>query len=134
MSHEVSPFLFNSSNNEKTGDGSNVEESSTLPSAASQRRKRVSGTSSLGQPPVSAPSQSRPLSTVNHDAPQPNPTPAKEKQPCSDRYRIYKARKLREMLKEELRKEKVSERTVVQALLLTQPSKSHTTTFVLIVI
>ncbi|XP_063137566.1 transcription factor TFIIIB component B'' homolog isoform X2 [Rattus norvegicus] len=95
-----------SSNNEKTGDGSNVEESSTLPSAASQRRKRVSGTSSLGQPPVSAPSQSRPLSTVNHDAPQPNPTPAKEKQPCSDRYRIYKARKLREMLKEELRKEK----------------------------
>lgn len=95
-----------SSNNEKTGDGSNVEESSTLPSAASQRRKRVSGTSSLGQPPVSAPPQSRPLSTVNHDAPQPNPTPAKEKQPCSDRYRIYKARKLREMLKEELRKEK----------------------------
>uniref|UniRef100_A0A8C0R3Z1 BDP1ral transcription factor IIIB subunit n=1 Tax=Canis lupus dingo TaxID=286419 RepID=A0A8C0R3Z1_CANLU len=29
-----------------------------------------------------------------------------KKQPCSDRYRIYKAQKLREMLKEELRKEK----------------------------
>ncbi|XP_029324050.1 transcription factor TFIIIB component B'' homolog isoform X4 [Mus caroli] len=94
------------SSDEKTGDKNNAAESSTLSSASSQRRKRVSSTSSLVQSPGSAPSQSRPLSTVNHDAPQPNPTPAKEKQPCSDRYRIYKARKLREMLKEELRKEK----------------------------
>lgn len=94
------------SSDEKTGDKNNAAESSTLSSASSQRRKRVSSTSSLVQPSGSAPSQSRPLSTVDHDAPQPNPTPAKEKQPCSDRYRIYKARKLREMLKEELRKEK----------------------------
>jgi transcription factor TFIIIB component B'' len=108
MSHDVS-FLFNSNSDEKTGDKNNAAESSTLSSASSQRRKRVSSTSSLVQPSGSAPSQSRPLSTVDHDAPQPNPTPAKEKQPCSDRYRIYKARKLREMLKEELRKEKVSE-------------------------
>lgn len=93
------------SSDEKTGDENNVAESSTL-SSASQRRKRVSSTSSPVQPPGSAPSQSRPLSTVNHDAPQSDPTPAKEKQPCSDRYRIYKARKLREMLKEELKKEK----------------------------
>lgn len=94
------------SSDEKTGDETNAAESSTSSSAASQRRKRVSSTASPVQPPGSAPSQSRPSSTVNHDAPQPNPAPAKEKQPCSDRYRIYKARKLREMLKEELRKEK----------------------------
>ncbi|XP_076783394.1 transcription factor TFIIIB component B'' homolog isoform X2 [Arvicanthis niloticus] len=93
------------SSDEKTGDENNVAESSTL-SSASQRRKRVSSTSSPVQPPGSAPSQNRPLSTVNQDVPQSDPTPAKEKQPCSDRYRIYKARKLREMLKEELKKEK----------------------------
>lgn len=96
------------SSDEKAGDENAAAESSTL-SSASQRRKRVSSTASLVQPPGSAPSQSHPFSIVNHDAPQSNPTPAKEKQPCSDRYRIYKARKLREMLKEELRKEKVSE-------------------------
>ncbi|KAI4579288.1 hypothetical protein MJG53_001160 [Ovis ammon polii x Ovis aries] len=44
--------------------------------------------------------------SINQEAPQPNPVPTKGKQPCSDRYRIYKAQKLREMLKEELRKEK----------------------------
>lgn len=114
------------SSNEKAGDENNVEESSKSSSTVSQRRKRVSSTSSVVRPAVSVPSQSHPLSPVNHDAPQPNPAPAKEKQPnpapakdkqpnpapakdkqpCSDRYRIYKARKLREMLKEELRKEK----------------------------
>ncbi|XP_027257434.1 transcription factor TFIIIB component B'' homolog isoform X2 [Cricetulus griseus] len=95
---------FNSDS--KTGDENNVEESSKSSNTVSQRRKRLSSTSSLAKPTVSVPSQCHPISTVNHDAPQPNPTPAKEKQPCSDRYRIYKARKLREMLKEELRKEK----------------------------
>ncbi|XP_052015316.1 transcription factor TFIIIB component B'' homolog isoform X2 [Apodemus sylvaticus] len=94
------------SSDEKTGDETNAAGSSTPSCAASQRRKRVPSTTSPVQPPGSAPSQSRPSSTVNHDAPQPNPSPAKEKQPCSDRYQIYKARKLREMLKEELRKEK----------------------------
>ncbi|XP_051028423.1 transcription factor TFIIIB component B'' homolog [Acomys russatus] len=144
------------SSDEKTGDENNVKESSKLSSTVSQRRKRVSSTSSVVRPAVSVPSQSHPLSTVNHDAPQPSPAPAKDrqpspalakdrqpspapakdsqpspapakdrqpsrapakdrqpspalakdKQPCSDRYRIYKARKLREMLKEELRKEK----------------------------
>ncbi|OBS70308.1 hypothetical protein A6R68_01154, partial [Neotoma lepida] len=94
-----------SSSDAKTGDENNVEESSKSSSTVSQRRKRVSSASSLVKP-VSVPSQCHPLPTVNHDAPQPNPTPAKEKQLCSDRYRIYKARKLREMLKEELRKEK----------------------------
>ncbi|KAM4871128.1 transcription factor TFIIIB component B'' homolog isoform X1 [Urocitellus parryii] len=94
------------SSDEKIGGENNVEESSKLFSTVSQRRKRVSSTSSLVKPSVSVPSQSHPLSTVNQDAPQPNPIPTKEKQPCSDRYRIYKAQKLREMLKEELRKEK----------------------------
>uniref|UniRef100_A0A8C6RUI5 B double prime 1, subunit of RNA polymerase III transcription initiation factor IIIB n=1 Tax=Nannospalax galili TaxID=1026970 RepID=A0A8C6RUI5_NANGA len=86
--------------------GENVEESSKSSSTVSQRRKRISSTSSLVKPAVSVSSQSQPLSTVNQDAAQPSPIPTKEKQPCSDRYRIYKAQKLREMLKEELRKEK----------------------------
>ncbi|XP_040584827.1 transcription factor TFIIIB component B'' homolog isoform X3 [Mesocricetus auratus] len=94
------------SSDAKAGDENNVEESSKSSSAVPQRRKPSSSTSSLAKPTVSVPSQCHPLSTVSHDAPQPDPTPAKEKQPCSDRYRIYKARKLREMLKEELRKEK----------------------------
>ncbi|XP_057645601.1 transcription factor TFIIIB component B'' homolog isoform X5 [Chionomys nivalis] len=94
------------SSDAKTGDENNVEESSKPSSTVSQRRKRVPSTSSLAKPTVSVPSQCQPLSAVNHDAPQPSPAPAKEKPPCSDRYRIYKARKLREMLKEELRKEK----------------------------
>lgn len=94
------------SSDAKTGDENNVEESSKPSSTVSQRRKRVPSTSSLAKPIVSVPSQCQPLSAVNHDAPQPSPAPAKDKPPCSDRYRIYKARKLREMLKEELRKEK----------------------------
>ncbi|KAM9679943.1 transcription factor TFIIIB component B'' homolog isoform 1-T1 [Dama dama] len=91
---------------EKTDDGKDVEESSKPSSTVSQRRKRIPSTSSLVKPNVSVPSEPHPLSTVNQEAPQPSPVPAKEKQPCSDRYRIYKAQKLREMLKEELRKEK----------------------------
>nr|XP_005889421.1 PREDICTED: transcription factor TFIIIB component B'' homolog [Bos mutus] len=91
---------------EKTDDGKDVEESSKPSSTVSQRRKRIPTTSSLVKPSVSVPSEPHPLSTVNQEAPQPNPVPTKEKQPCSDRYRIYKAQKLREMLKEELRKEK----------------------------
>ncbi|XP_057597481.1 transcription factor TFIIIB component B'' homolog isoform X2 [Hippopotamus amphibius kiboko] len=94
------------SSDEKTDGGKDVEESSKSSSAVSQRRKRVSSTSSLDKPGVSVPSEPHPLSTVNQEAPQPDPGPTEEKQPCSDRYRIYKARKLREMLKEELRKEK----------------------------
>ncbi|KAL6043869.1 hypothetical protein STEG23_011825 [Scotinomys teguina] len=95
-----------SSSDSKTGDENNDEESRKSSSAVSQRRKRVSGTAGLVKPTVGVPSQCLPLPTVNHDTAQPDPPPAKEKQPCSDRYRIYKARKLREMLKEELRKEK----------------------------
>ncbi|XP_058918523.1 transcription factor TFIIIB component B'' homolog isoform X2 [Kogia breviceps] len=94
------------SSDEKTDGGKDVEESSKSSSTVSQRRKRVSSTFSLVKPSVSVPSEPHPLSTVNQEAPQPNPVPTKEKQPCSDRYRIYKAQKLREMLKEELRKEK----------------------------
>ncbi|XP_060256220.1 transcription factor TFIIIB component B'' homolog isoform X5 [Ovis aries] len=91
---------------EKTDDGKDVEESSKPSFTVSQKRKRIPSTSSLVKPSVSVPSEPHPLSTVNQEAPQPNPVPTKEKQPCSDRYRIYKAQKLREMLKEELRKEK----------------------------
>ncbi|XP_046521761.1 transcription factor TFIIIB component B'' homolog isoform X2 [Equus quagga] len=88
-------------------DGENVvEESGKSSSTVSQRKKRVSRTPTLVKPSVSVPSEPHPLSPVNKEAPQPDPVPAKEKQPCSDRYRIYKAQKLREMLKEELRKEK----------------------------
>ncbi|KAL1783607.1 transcription factor TFIIIB component B-like isoform X2 [Sigmodon hispidus] len=95
-----------SSSEAKTSDENNVEESSKLSSTVSQRRKRVSSTCTLVKPNISVPAQCQPSSIVNHNDPQPSPTPAKEKQPYSDRYRIYKARKLREMLKEELRKEK----------------------------
>uniref|UniRef100_A0A5F7ZQL4 B double prime 1, subunit of RNA polymerase III transcription initiation factor IIIB n=1 Tax=Macaca mulatta TaxID=9544 RepID=A0A5F7ZQL4_MACMU len=91
---------------EKTGSDNDVEESSRSSPTVSQRRKRISSTSSLVKASVSVPSESHPLSTVNQEAAQPTATPTKEKQPCSDRYRIYKAQKLREMLKEELRKEK----------------------------
>ncbi|XP_055968390.1 transcription factor TFIIIB component B'' homolog [Sorex fumeus] len=95
------------SGDEKT-DGENdvVEESSKSSSIVSQRRKRISSTSSVVKPNVSVPSEPEPLSAVNSEVPTPSPVPTAEKQPCSDRYRIYKARKLREMLKEELRKEK----------------------------
>uniref|UniRef100_A0A2K6MP65 BDP1ral transcription factor IIIB subunit n=1 Tax=Rhinopithecus bieti TaxID=61621 RepID=A0A2K6MP65_RHIBE len=94
------------SSSEKTGSDNDVEESSRSSPTVSQRRKRISSTSSLVKASVSVPSESHPLSTVNQEAAQPTTTPTKEKQPCSDRYRIYKAQKLREMLKEELRKEK----------------------------
>uniref|UniRef100_A0A8C9AC22 Myb-like domain-containing protein n=1 Tax=Prolemur simus TaxID=1328070 RepID=A0A8C9AC22_PROSS len=90
----------------KTGDEKDVEESSKCSFTVSQRRKRLSSTSSLAKPSVSVTTESHPSSTVNQETLQPNPIPTREKQPCSDRYRIYKAQKLREMLKEELRKEK----------------------------
>ncbi|KAG8524637.1 Transcription factor TFIIIB component B, partial [Galemys pyrenaicus] len=90
----------------KTGGESEVEESSKSSSTVSQRKKRISSTSNLVKPNVSVPSVPDPLPTVNQEALQPNSIPPKEKQPCSDRYRIYKTQKLREMLKEELRKEK----------------------------
>ncbi|XP_006900108.1 PREDICTED: transcription factor TFIIIB component B'' homolog [Elephantulus edwardii] len=92
-------------NDEKTDGENNVEESSKSPPTASQRRKRVSSTSCLDKLGVIVPSEPHPLSPIQ-EVPQPSPVPAKEKQPCSDRYRIYKAQKLREMLREELRKEK----------------------------
>ncbi|XP_017383085.1 transcription factor TFIIIB component B'' homolog isoform X2 [Cebus imitator] len=91
---------------EKTASDNDVKESSKSSSTVSQRRKRISSTSPLVKSSVSVSSESHPLSPVNQVAPQPIATPTKEKQPCSDRYRIYKAQKLREMLKEELRKEK----------------------------
>ncbi|XP_053445085.1 transcription factor TFIIIB component B'' homolog isoform X2 [Nycticebus coucang] len=94
------------SSDEKIGDEKDVEESNKSSCIVSHKRKRMPSTSSLVKPSVSFPSESPPLSTVNQETPQPNPSPTKEKQPCSDRYRIYKAQKLREMLKEELRKEK----------------------------
>uniref|UniRef100_A0A673VIG4 B double prime 1, subunit of RNA polymerase III transcription initiation factor IIIB n=1 Tax=Suricata suricatta TaxID=37032 RepID=A0A673VIG4_SURSU len=94
------------SSDEKTDNENYVEESSKSSSAVSQRRKRISSTTTLVKPGVSVPSESHPLSTVNQEVPQPKPVSTKEKQPCSDRYRIYKAQKLREMLREELRKEK----------------------------
>ncbi|XP_037384975.1 transcription factor TFIIIB component B'' homolog [Talpa occidentalis] len=97
----------NSFNSDKrTDDESDVEESSKSSTTVSQRKKRVSSTSNSVKPNVSIPSEPHPLPTVNQEAIQPNSIPPKEKQPCSDRYRIYKAQKLREMLKEELRKEK----------------------------
>ncbi|XP_008689539.2 transcription factor TFIIIB component B'' homolog [Ursus maritimus] len=95
-----------SSSDEKTDSENYVEEASKSSSTVSQRRKKVSSTPTLVKPGVSVPSESHPLSTVNQEVPQPNPLPTKEKQPCSDRYRLYKAQKLREMLKEELKKEK----------------------------
>ncbi|XP_036134591.1 transcription factor TFIIIB component B'' homolog isoform X2 [Molossus molossus] len=92
--------------NEKTDGKNDAEESSKSSTTVSQRRKRISSTPTVVKLSVSVPSVPHPLSTVNQEAPQPNPSPTKEKKSCSDRYRIYKAQKLREMLKEELRKEK----------------------------
>ncbi|XP_045703750.1 transcription factor TFIIIB component B'' homolog isoform X2 [Phyllostomus hastatus] len=94
------------SSDEKTDGKSDIEEPSKSSSTVSQRRKRISSTPTLVKPGVRVPPEPHPLSTVNQEAPKPNSVPTKEKQPCSDRYRIYKAQKLREMLKEELRKEK----------------------------
>ncbi|XP_022371067.1 transcription factor TFIIIB component B'' homolog [Enhydra lutris kenyoni] len=94
------------SSDEKTDSENYVEESSKSSSTVSQRRKRISSTPTLVKPGVTVPSESHPLSTVNQEVAQPNPVSTKEKQPCSDRYRLYKAQKLREILKEELRKEK----------------------------
>ncbi|XP_045042175.2 transcription factor TFIIIB component B'' homolog isoform X3 [Desmodus rotundus] len=94
------------SSDEKTDGKSDIEEPSKSSSTVSQRRKRISSTPTLVKPGVRVPPEPHPLCTVNQEAPQPNSVPTKEKQPCSDRYRIYKAQKLREMLKEELRKEK----------------------------
>ncbi|KAM8812641.1 transcription factor TFIIIB component B'' homolog [Rhynchonycteris naso] len=94
------------SSDEKTDGENDVEESSKFSFSVSQRRKRISSTPTLVKPSVNVPSETHPLSTVNQEAPQPNPIPTKEKRPCSDRHRIYKAQKLREMLKEELRREK----------------------------
>ncbi|KAM5264381.1 transcription factor TFIIIB component B'' homolog [Ctenodactylus gundi] len=91
---------------EKTGGENNVDESIKSSSTVTQRRKRVVSASSAVRPTGNVPSQSHPLPAVNEDSPEPKPSTAKEKQPYSDRYRIYKAQKLREMLKEELRKEK----------------------------
>ncbi|XP_074184954.1 transcription factor TFIIIB component B'' homolog isoform X2 [Rhinolophus sinicus] len=94
------------SSDEKTDGENDVEESGKSSSTVSQRRKRIPSIPTLVKPSVSVPSEPHPLSTVNQETSQPNPIPTEEKQPCSDRYRIYKAQKLREMLKEELRKEK----------------------------
>ncbi|KAM6224343.1 transcription factor TFIIIB component B'' homolog [Rhynchocyon petersi] len=96
-------------NDEKTGGEDNVGESSKSPPPVTQRRKRVSSTPSLDKPSASVPSETHPLSTINQEVPQPSTVATKEKKekpPCSDRYRLYKAQKLREMLKEELKKEK----------------------------
>ncbi|XP_012577341.1 PREDICTED: transcription factor TFIIIB component B'' homolog [Condylura cristata] len=114
-STDVSPVDFGGAepqektpgNSEKKTDGdSDVEETTKSSSAVSQRKKRISSTSNSVKPNVSIPSEPHPLSTVSQEALQSNSIPSKQKQPCSDRYRIYKAQKLREMLKEELRKEK----------------------------
>ncbi|XP_014649772.1 PREDICTED: transcription factor TFIIIB component B'' homolog [Ceratotherium simum simum] len=95
------------SSDEKPDGENDVEEPSKCSPTVSQRRKRISSTPTVVKPSVSVPSEPHPLEIpVNQAVPQPNSVPTKEKQPCSDRYRIYKAQKLREMLKEELRKEK----------------------------
>ncbi|XP_060047212.1 transcription factor TFIIIB component B'' homolog isoform X2 [Erinaceus europaeus] len=94
------------SSDEKTDGENDVQESSKSSSTASQRRKGLSSTSSPVKPNDNVPLEPCPLLTANQETQQPNPVPTKEKQPCSDRYRIYKAQKLREMLREELRKEK----------------------------
>ncbi|XP_051848515.1 transcription factor TFIIIB component B'' homolog [Antechinus flavipes] len=79
-------------------------QSSKCSPTALQRRKRLSTVSNLSK--SSAPASSVPQSfcTVQQEALQPSPLPGKEKQPCSDRYRILKAQKLREMLREEMTK------------------------------
>ncbi|XP_007486561.1 transcription factor TFIIIB component B'' homolog isoform X1 [Monodelphis domestica] len=81
-----------------------VGESSKSSPTSLQRRKQISTASSLTK--SSDPVQSTPQSscTVQQEALQPSPLPGKEKQQCSDRYRMLKAQKLREMLREEMTK------------------------------
>lgn len=59
---------------------------------------------------VPSPLKERPTqetSVAQEEKLPPKPSPVKEKRICSDRERILKARKLREMLKEELKKERM---------------------------
>ncbi|XP_068941093.1 transcription factor TFIIIB component B'' homolog isoform X2 [Petaurus breviceps papuanus] len=84
--------------------GDDAGQSSKSSMTVLQRRKRISTVPSLTK--SSAPASSVPQfsCTVQQESPQPSPLPVKEKQPCSDRYRILKAQKLREMLREEMTK------------------------------
>ncbi|XP_051499130.1 transcription factor TFIIIB component B'' homolog isoform X2 [Apus apus] len=62
------------------------------------------------QKSVPSPLKERPTqegSGIQEEKPPMKPAPVKEKRVCSDRERILKARKLREMLKEELKKERM---------------------------
>ncbi|XP_072462389.1 transcription factor TFIIIB component B'' homolog isoform X1 [Notamacropus eugenii] len=85
-----------------TGDGAGQSSKSSM--TVLQRRKRISTVPSLTKSSAPASSVPQSLGTVQEEAPQPSPLPVKEKQPCSDRYRILKAQKLREMLREEMTK------------------------------
>ncbi|XP_004949688.2 transcription factor TFIIIB component B'' homolog isoform X3 [Gallus gallus] len=61
---------------------------------------------------VPSPLKERPTqetSVAQEEKLPPKPSPVKEKRICSDRERILKARKLREMLKEELKKERMKQ-------------------------
>ncbi|XP_074060313.1 transcription factor TFIIIB component B'' homolog isoform X2 [Macrotis lagotis] len=84
--------------------GNDTGQSSKSSSTALQRRKRVSSVPSLTKSSALAPPVPQSLCTAQQEASQSSPLPGKEKQPCSDRYRILKAQKLREMLREEMTK------------------------------
>ncbi|XP_036620250.1 transcription factor TFIIIB component B'' homolog [Trichosurus vulpecula] len=89
---------------DETPAGDDAGQSSKSSSTVSQRRKRISTVPSLNKSSAPASSVPQSLCSVQQEAPQPSPLPVKEKQPCSDRHRILKAQKLREMLREEMTK------------------------------
>ncbi|XP_027719977.1 transcription factor TFIIIB component B'' homolog isoform X2 [Vombatus ursinus] len=89
---------------DETPAGNDAGQSSKSSPAVLQRRKRISTVPSPTKPSVPAPSVPQALCTVQQEAPQLSHLPAKEKQPCSDRHRILKAQKLREMLRDEMTK------------------------------
>ncbi|EOA98519.1 Transcription factor TFIIIB component B''-like protein, partial [Anas platyrhynchos] len=106
------------SSDDKADSSNDAGETSKATETPTQRRKRISTTPNLVKPragPSSnlpSPLKERPTqetSVTKEEKLPTKPAPAKEKRICSDRERILKARKLREMLREELKKERMKQ-------------------------
>uniref|UniRef100_A0A8C3FX31 Myb-like domain-containing protein n=1 Tax=Chrysemys picta bellii TaxID=8478 RepID=A0A8C3FX31_CHRPI len=93
---------------ERTGCANDDGEARKPADTPLQRRKRISTMPNLAKPRVTLPSE-RPTQgrTTQEEMPHKKSPLTKDKQKCSDRERILKAQKLREMLKEELKKERM---------------------------
>uniref|UniRef100_A0A8C0HAN8 Uncharacterized protein n=1 Tax=Chelonoidis abingdonii TaxID=106734 RepID=A0A8C0HAN8_CHEAB len=96
-----SPASPGTAADERTGGANDDGEARKPADTPLQRRKRISTMPNLAKPRVALPSAQR--SEMSHT----KPPLTKDKQKCTDRERILKAQKLREMLKEELKKERM---------------------------